>query len=401
MSMMAISFTDLLQNSLEFRRSWRGTRFEGEPLAAALTSTDVLALGLLLQLSAVRAARIGNTALPGDLLRSGGEDSEGSVKSRAGAPAPRARFETLRVLADGTLVERERASEAAPSATPASWSNPACLTLIHADSGVAIGTAPPGCGPEIALRPLSSLAPALWACQLFLVVTPANRDAVAEVVAELRDTLGDPGLDPLYLYETLQRRGTIDPNEVARLRAEVSSLKISLADVQDHSRRFALSALAAPGAAQPQRSNGTERVLRPAPASVLDAPPPASDLEAVTRQLRYAHNQIAFLTTYLTANLPTKLGDRDLLARSPLFDAAWYAEKYRLRPRAALDHYLAHGCTGRFDPSPIFHSASYYAANLDVATEKLNPLIHYLRHGAHEGRPLAVPAGTPPPSHSV
>lgn len=125
----------------------------------------------------------------------------------------------------------------------------------------------------------------------------------------------------------------------------------------------------------------------------------------------------------LVAGLPSPAG-RSLL-RSPLFDSAWYTDRYpdiAASSLAPLRHYLRWGGKeGRdphplFDthhflaqldgqasdppllhylamdpltapsPHPLFDGAAYLAGNPDVAEAGLHPLEHYVRHGGHEGR---------------
>jgi len=74
---------------------------------------------------------------------------------------------------------------------------------------------------------------------------------------------------------------------------------------------------------------------------------------------------------------------------SPLFDTDWYLSK---NPDVAaagvnpLAHYLAHGASEGRDPNPLFDSDWYLSTNPDVAAAGVNPLAHYVSHGASEGR---------------
>ncbi|WP_336485515.1 glycosyltransferase [Methylobacterium nigriterrae] len=77
------------------------------------------------------------------------------------------------------------------------------------------------------------------------------------------------------------------------------------------------------------------------------------------------------------------------VARSGLFDAAWYLERYEDVRTAGLDP-LRHFCLwgareGRW-PHPLFHADWYLAAYPDVEAAGANPLLHYLDHGVGEGR---------------
>lgn len=84
-----------------------------------------------------------------------------------------------------------------------------------------------------------------------------------------------------------------------------------------------------------------------------------------------------------------------LLRRSDLFDPVWYLDTYTDVARAGFDpvrHYLRVGAAEGRDPGPRFSSRDYLERNPDVARAGLNPLLHYLRRGAHEGRRREAPA---------
>jgi glycosyltransferase involved in cell wall biosynthesis/GT2 family glycosyltransferase len=109
------------------------------------------------------------------------------------------------------------------------------------------------------------------------------------------------------------------------------------------------------------------------------------------------------LETSLPAKAVRRLRrDRDvrLLRASPLFDAAWYLLAYPDVAAAGIDpavHYLAHGAAEGRNPGPGFDSGFYLHAHTDVLRARMNPLVHYLRHGLAEGRRLKAPDVPPPP----
>ena len=81
--------------------------------------------------------------------------------------------------------------------------------------------------------------------------------------------------------------------------------------------------------------------------------------------------------------------DGGLISQSGIFDAAWYFERYEDVRDAGLDpllHYLRSGAKEGRDPHPLFDSDWYLATNPEVAASGVNPLVHYLRIGATEGR---------------
>jgi hypothetical protein len=77
------------------------------------------------------------------------------------------------------------------------------------------------------------------------------------------------------------------------------------------------------------------------------------------------------------------------LAASGLFDKKFYLEQNPDVAKAGhnpLLHFLLHGAGEGRDPSPLFDLSWYLAAYPDVAAAKINPLLHYFLHGAAEGR---------------
>jgi glycosyltransferase involved in cell wall biosynthesis len=74
---------------------------------------------------------------------------------------------------------------------------------------------------------------------------------------------------------------------------------------------------------------------------------------------------------------------------SGLFDAAWYLETYpdvAARQVDPLRHYVRYGAREGRDPNRLFSSSWYLAGNPDVTESGLNPLVHFILHGAKEGR---------------
>lgn len=77
-----------------------------------------------------------------------------------------------------------------------------------------------------------------------------------------------------------------------------------------------------------------------------------------------------------------------LLRGSDYFDPIWYKSQY---PDAAdaedpAAHYLRHWRYEMRDPGPDFSTRCYIEDHEDVARSKLPPVLHYLLHGACEGR---------------
>jgi glycosyltransferase involved in cell wall biosynthesis len=92
--------------------------------------------------------------------------------------------------------------------------------------------------------------------------------------------------------------------------------------------------------------------------------------------------------------LPTWLRPRGsraarIIRASGLFDSAWYLETYpdvAARKVDPVQHYVRYGAREGRNPNRLFSSSWYLASNPDVAESGLNPLVHFVVHGANEGR---------------
>jgi GT2 family glycosyltransferase len=81
--------------------------------------------------------------------------------------------------------------------------------------------------------------------------------------------------------------------------------------------------------------------------------------------------------------------DRNAIVRSSLFDAAWYLSQNPDISTAGVEpltHYLNHGALEGRNPNPQFDTVWYLSQNRDVAQSGINPLAHYARYGVAEGR---------------
>jgi len=77
------------------------------------------------------------------------------------------------------------------------------------------------------------------------------------------------------------------------------------------------------------------------------------------------------------------------LADSGLMDARWYRARYPDIAAAGIDpiiHFHRYGATEGRWPNRYFDTSWYAAQNPDVVPSGLNPVIHYHRHGDREGR---------------
>ena len=78
-----------------------------------------------------------------------------------------------------------------------------------------------------------------------------------------------------------------------------------------------------------------------------------------------------------------------VLSNSSLFDRRWYLETYPDVAESMVDpvnHYLRRGASEGRDPGPHFSTRAYYALHKDVKAAGVNALLHYLMYGRDERR---------------
>lgn len=95
--------------------------------------------------------------------------------------------------------------------------------------------------------------------------------------------------------------------------------------------------------------------------------------------------------------------DYEAVSASALFDPGFYAAMAGIDPSAVdpVLHFLLRGVPAGLPTSEGFHTGHYLARNPDLAQARINPLVHFDRHGRAEGR-SAVPDRTwPAPARLV
>lgn len=78
-----------------------------------------------------------------------------------------------------------------------------------------------------------------------------------------------------------------------------------------------------------------------------------------------------------------------MIEESGLFDKAWYLAQYPDVAKTGanpVEHYLRYGANEGRNPGPNFDTKWYFAKYRDVADKKVNPLVHYVQYGKKEGR---------------
>src|SRR5260370_18343739 len=78
-----------------------------------------------------------------------------------------------------------------------------------------------------------------------------------------------------------------------------------------------------------------------------------------------------------------------IVRKSCLFDTSYYLEQNRDVDKAGVNplyHYLRRGAAEGRDPHPLFDTSYYLEQYPDVVKAGINPLVHYISHGGLEGR---------------
>lgn len=86
-----------------------------------------------------------------------------------------------------------------------------------------------------------------------------------------------------------------------------------------------------------------------------------------------------------------------IIEKSGLFDVKYYLFTYpdvRLSDVDPIMHYLRHGAKEGRNPSADFDTRYYYRRNTDVLRNGINPLVHYILHGIKEDRHAKVTLDT-------
>lgn len=82
-----------------------------------------------------------------------------------------------------------------------------------------------------------------------------------------------------------------------------------------------------------------------------------------------------------------------LVYKSSYFDVEWYMKKNKNLKNSGIDpvvHYLKYGAKEGRDPSKFFHTNWYISKYSDIDINKINPLLHFIKYGESERR-LPVP----------
>ncbi|MGI6741953.1 MAG: glycosyltransferase family 2 protein [Brevefilum sp.] len=87
------------------------------------------------------------------------------------------------------------------------------------------------------------------------------------------------------------------------------------------------------------------------------------------------------------------------IKKSGLFDESYYLQTYpeiKQQKLPPIMHYIKHGWHEGKNPSPVFDTAYYLRENKDIRLSRINPLLHYIQFGMAEDRPANRSQSTDP-----
>ena len=120
----------------------------------------------------------------------------------------------------------------------------------------------------------------------------------------------------------------------------------------------------------------------------------ATEMGAEAAQMNPLVHLLARDTPYKPADAVPRAqaGRRDdyqIIKECGIFDAEFYLESYPEVAAAGMDpvrHYIDHGAKERRNPSPFFNTGYYIENNVDIARAGMNPLTHFCEYGWRELR---------------
>jgi glycosyltransferase involved in cell wall biosynthesis len=200
----------------------------------------------------------------------------------------------------------------------------------------------------------------------------AERAAQAAVIAQLEERVSDlEVLRAQAVFEAEASRAQIDAYraEAARLQKEATWLQNELTT-------------RGPGADTPLKGSRSSRLTSPLRKTSKRFPRLSAAVKTLLAAVYWASK----------FQLVSGMGRRKLvrlLTASGLIDAEFYLARYpdvAMLGHDPVIHYLLHGAREGRDPNPWFSTSYYVQHYRDVLDAGVNPLLHYLMHGGTEGR---------------
>ena len=83
---------------------------------------------------------------------------------------------------------------------------------------------------------------------------------------------------------------------------------------------------------------------------------------------------------------------KKIIEKSGLFDVKYYLFTYpdvRTQDIDPITHYVKYGAAEGKNPSAEFNTSFYFRMYTDVFQSKINPFVHYVLHGSKENRKIS------------
>ncbi len=110
---------------------------------------------------------------------------------------------------------------------------------------------------------------------------------------------------------------------------------------------------------------------------------------ALLRKLKRVVSRRSGKASFRNTPNPAEAGVIAEIATSDLFDAKWYVAEYPGAAATGMDplfHFVRHGANEGLNPGPSFDTRFYLKTYEDVRAVGVNPLLHYVQHGKFENR---------------
>jgi hypothetical protein len=220
----------------------------------------------------------------------------------------------------------------------------------------------------------------------------AHLDALRQRLAEKEATLARVAGERDALEQTVESIAAAHADETQRLRADLSVAAKQLAEKEATLARVAGERDALAQAAE-KASSAHEVKTRSGSVDHQNLELESASISWPAREVRRVGKLLRWTAKFRLVGQfqmrRRRLRERRVILSSGLFDGDWYLAQnpdVRVASINPLLHYVRHGAAEGRNPNPQFNANRYLAQNPDVRAAGINPLLHYIRHGAAEGR---------------
>jgi GT2 family glycosyltransferase len=216
----------------------------------------------------------------------------------------------------------------------------------------------------------------LDACRVRESPDPGRLDEVSAALAD-----ADLAYGPVLAESQLRAEELRDGFESERTRLEAEHAE-QIAEIQ--SREAVFRSREADSRGQVAAFQRQEQ--RHGPLRALRAPRLAQRprYTAIAAWLRSLSQLTSWILNPTSAGRPRHVWEFLVLRRSALIDPEFYLQRNPDVARAGMDplmHYIEHGARAQLDPSPSFNTAAYVAEHPELSGSRVNPLYHFQRTG--------------------